>query len=80
MKKMKLTDEMINDLIDKVEYAKVWKKTTICLLTTKSWFEIVTSSACISPDDYDEDIWSKIAYEKAVDKLRELEWYRHNDL
>lgn len=80
MKKMKLTDEMINDLIDKVEYAKIWKKTTICLLTTKSWFEIVTSSACINPEDYDEEIWWKIAYEKAVDKLRELEWYRHNDL
>lgn len=77
---MKLTDEAINALIEKVEYSKIWQKTTICLLTTKSWFEIVTSSSCIDPEDYNEEIWAQIAYERAIDKLRELEWYRYNDL
>lgn len=67
---------MIKSLIEKVEYSKVWKKTTVCLLTTKSWFEIVTSSSCIDPEDYDEDIWAQIAYERAVDKLWELEGYK----
>lgn len=73
-----LTQENIDALIEKVQYAKLWEKTTVCLLTTKTGFEIVTSSSCINAEDYDEKIWSEIAYQRAVDKLWELEWYKNH--
>ena len=32
-------------------------------------FEVVGSSACINPEDYDLDLGKKYAYEKAFEKL-----------
>lgn len=72
---IKLTMEKIFDLIEKKEFFKLGQKTTVCLLTLKNWFEVVTSSACIKPEDYNQEIWETISYKKAIDRVRELQWY-----
>lgn len=75
---MKLTEEQIKEQIDSVIFRKIWKKTTLCLMTLKNGFEIITTSACIDPENYDQEIWEKISLGKAMDKLRELEWYKNS--
>ena len=75
---MNLTEEQIKNQIDSVVFQKIWKKTTLCLMTLKNGFEIVTSSSCIDPENYDQEIWEKISEEKAMDKLWELEWYKNS--
>lgn len=73
-----LTEKNIVDQIQKVEYSKLWEKTAICLITLKNWFEIVGTSACMKKESYDQEIGNKFAYEKAVDKIRELEGYKNS--
>lgn len=73
-----LTQEMIEQMIETIEYSKLGKKTTVCLMTLKNGFEIVATSSCIDPKDYDQEVGNKIALEKAMDKLWELEGYRNS--
>lgn len=73
-----LTEKNITDQIQKVEYSKLWEKTAVCLITLKNWFEIVGTSACMKKEGYDQEIGNKFAYEKAVDKIRELEGYKNS--
>ena len=75
---MKLTEQQIIAQIAKVEYSKLWEKTAVCLLTLRNGFEIVATSACIKAEDYDQEVGNKFAYEKAVDKIRELEGYKNS--
>lgn len=76
---MKITEEEILNHIKEKYFQKIGKKTTLCLLTLDNWFEIVTSSSCIDELDYDQLVWEKIAYEKAIDKCWELYWFlEHN--
>ena len=46
-------------------------------MTLKNGFEIVTTSACIDVENYDQEVGNKIALEKAMDKLWELEGYKN---
>lgn len=70
-----LSTEMIEAKILKEDYTKIGEKTVICLLTLKCGFEIIGSSACINPNDFDFEIGKKYAREKAIDQLWMLEGY-----
>jgi len=72
---MKLTLEDIEFLIEKEEYQKMGQKTTVCLLTLKSGFEIVTSSSCVDPNNYNHDLGQIYSRQRAIDKLWELAGY-----
>lgn len=61
--------------IKKTEYIRMWEKTTICLLTLDNWYEVVWSSACIDPKDFDEKIGQHEAQAVAIDKMWELYWF-----
>lgn len=67
-----LTLEDLEKHVASIEFSKLWKKTTVCLLTLDNGFEIVTSSSCIDPENYDQYTWEDICRQKAIDKLREL--------
>ena len=74
-KNMKLTENDLKAKIKKTEFIKIGRKTTICLATTLSGFEIVTSSACVNESDFNYEIGKKIAYDNLINKLWELEGY-----
>ena len=48
---------------------------TICVLTMQNGFTVVGTSACASPENYDQEIGEKVAYDKAVDQIWALEGY-----
>ena len=59
-----MNDLNISDLISKEEFFFVGKRTTVCLLTLKNGFEIVASSACIDPQNFNKEKseWNKKQY------------------
>lgn len=48
---------------------------TICCLVLRNGFTVTGESACASPENFDAEIGRKIARQKAVDKIWELEGY-----
>ena len=72
---MRTKEDQLKELIEKYQFLKVGKKTTICLLTLRNGFEIVATSSCINPEDYDQEIGQRISYRKALEKLSDIQWY-----
>lgn len=76
-----ITEEILHDKITSTEYAPMGRKTTVCVLTLVNGFEVVGTSACVDPSNFDFEIGKKYAFEDAFNKLWELEGYRlQNDL
>lgn len=48
---------------------------TICVLVLKNGFTVVGTSACVSPENFDEQVGRDIAREKAVDQIWPLMGY-----
>lgn len=54
----------------------VFDKCTVVSCRLPNGFVIVESSACVSPENYDEETGTRICLEKIADKIWELEGYR----
>lgn len=54
---------------------KCGEKTLVMFATLRNGFEVVVSSACVSPEDYDKTIGEKIAYSRLLDKIWKLMGY-----
>ena len=65
----------IECLVKEVEYKTFGNKTTVCLITDVAGFEVVGSSACVNPKDFDIHIGMKWAYKDALDKLEKHHAY-----
>lgn len=64
--------------VDFQTHMKLGHKTTVCMLTLKNGFEIVGTSACINPEEYDYNLGHKYALVDALNKLDELSgFWRH---
>lgn len=71
----RITPEIIDSKIDKVEFHKLSPVLTVCVITLKNGFHVTGESACASPENYDEEIGNKIAKGNAVAKIWGLEGY-----
>lgn len=49
---------------------------TVCCLTLKNGFTVTGESACASPENFNQEIGEKIAFENARNKVWALEGYR----
>lgn len=65
----KLTKEFLESEIGNVEYVRIGEKTTHCTITTKSGFSFTGESACVDPNNFDQKIGEKFAYEQAFEKM-----------
>lgn len=72
---MKLTEEYIESQIERTEAVKVGQKTTVVVLTLKNGFEVIGTSACIDPAEYNMEVGTTYARKRAVEKVWELEGY-----
>lgn len=48
---------------------------TVCCLTLQNGFTVTGESACASPENFNQEIGEKIAFENARDKIWMLEGY-----
>lgn len=73
-----ITAEHIKGIIrnSKINAFTVFNKCTVVTCQLPNGFVIVESSACVSPENYDEEMGMTICMEKIEDKIWELEGYR----
>ena len=73
-----VTQEMIDDIILKstITIDTIHDKCTIMTCKLPNGFVIVESSACVSPENYDEELGAEICMEKIINKVWELEGYK----
>lgn len=72
----RITPDMIDHKIHDCDYM-VFPKTmmTVCCLTLENEFNVVGTSACASPENFDEQIGRQIAYRNAKQEIWALEGY-----
>lgn len=68
-KKPSISQEMVDDFIVAKEVSTLGDKVTVVRATLRNGFELVESSACVSPENYDEKLGAKICMEKIEDKV-----------
>lgn len=73
-----VTKKQIDHLIDAAEIGvtKLGEKTTLVHVILLNGFELIESSSCVDPDNYDEAIGKDICLERIKNKLWELEGYK----
>lgn len=71
----KLTEADIEAMVEKEEAMTLGTKTTAVVLTLKNGFEVVGTSACVNPADYNLEVGRVFARQRAIDKVWELEGY-----
>lgn len=73
-----ITEEYIAEIMENSEFEThtVFDKCTIVSCRLPNGFVITESSACVSPENYDEDLGAEICFDKIADKIWELEAYR----
>lgn len=57
---------LFDEWVCKADFAKVGEKTTVCLLTLTNGFEIIGTSACVNPADFDANIGKEYALKEAL--------------
>ena len=65
----KLTKEFLESEIKDVEYNRLGGTITHCTIHTKSGFTFTGESACVDPNNFDQKIGEKFAYEQAFEKM-----------
>lgn len=73
-----ITEEYIADIMENSEFDvhTVFDKCTVVSCRLPNGFVITEYSACVNPDDYDEDMGVEICIDKIASKVWELEAYR----
>lgn len=73
-----ITEEDIAEIMENSEFeiCTVFGKCTIVSCKLPNGFVIAESSACVSPENYDEDMGAEICFDKIASKIWELEGYR----
>jgi len=71
----RMTPEMIDSLIDNVEYKVFNNCFTVAAITLRNGYVVTGESAAASPENYDEDICEEIAFNNARSKIWGLAGY-----
>ena len=78
MSGVKVMPQQIDDLVRASEWQTmtVFGKCTVVACKLPSGFVLVESSACISPENYDQALGESTCRDRIINKLWELEGYR----
>ena len=60
---------MVDEFIVEKHVTTMGDKCTVVRAVLRNGFEIVESSACVSPENYDEELGAKICMKKIEDKV-----------
>lgn len=64
-----ISQQMVDDFICEKHVQTLGEKTTVVRVVLKNGFEIVESSACVSADNYSEEMGAEICMEKIKDRI-----------
>lgn len=65
----RITKGFLESEITNVEYQRLSGTITHCTITVKNGFTFTGESACVDPNNYDQAIGEKIAYDNAFEKM-----------
>ena len=71
----RITPEDVLAKVAQVTYHRLTEVLTVCVIRTQNGFTVTGESACASPENYNQEIGEKIAYDEAFGKLYGLEGY-----
>lgn len=71
----RVTEQSINEKIAQVRFIKATDVLTLAILTMQNGFFVTGESACASPENYNQEIGERLAYQMAFKKLWSLEGY-----
>lgn len=71
-----VTEERITGLIKSEEFFMLGEKTIACLVILQNGFEIVGTSACVDPANFNTTMGREFAHEDAMRQIETLEGYR----
>lgn len=73
-----ITKEQIESLVNESVFTgtKLGQKTTVLHCVLPSGFEVVESSACVDPANYDQGMGESICKQRIVNRIWQLEGYR----
>ena len=77
MSDVKITKEHVEATLknSKIECLKMGEKTTVVCVTLPNKFEIIQTSSCVDPKNYDHELGKSICMKRVEDKIFELEGY-----
>lgn len=65
----KITPQDIEDVIEKVEYAKLGKKMMVCHITLINGHEVIGQAGVVNSALFDREIGEKVSKGKAIDEV-----------
>ena len=65
----KLTKEFLESEIKEVQYQRLSGTITHCTIHTKSGFTFTGESACVDPNNFNQEIGEQVAYDNAFEKM-----------
>lgn len=71
----RITAEFLQSIIVKKQFHRLENTLTVCTLTLRNGFVVTGESACINSEMYNQEIGERVAYDKAFNKLWQLEGY-----
>jgi len=71
----RLTPELIDSKIGATKFHRLTDVLTVCVISLKNGFTVTGESACASPENYNQEIGEKIAFQNAREKIWQLEGY-----
>ena len=75
----RVTPEHIDSVIREANYLILpGTTTTLCYLTLLNGHQVIGTSACVSPENFNAELGQKIAFSNAREKIWELEGYLLN--
>lgn len=67
----KVTKDFLESEIDKVEYNRLGGTLTHCTIYTHDGFTFTGESACVDPEQFDEELGKQYAYQQAFESMYE---------
>ena len=68
----KITEDMVDNFIAKTSVLSLGKKTTVVIATLANGFEMIESSSCADPANYDEALGAQLAKERIKRRVWDL--------
>jgi hypothetical protein len=78
MSDITITQSDVKNILDAsiINVKTVYDKCTVVSVQLPNGFIIIESSACVDPENYDEELGKSICMERVMNKIWELEGYK----